>query len=129
MSGVKVKYKVDFNEDSPRCSPRHSKIFQDEEDLSETNSKPTSRIARMLALAHFIERQVEAGAMADYAEAARLLGITRSRIAQVMNLLNLSPSIQEAILSARINTGERKLRSVLRSMDWQEQEVQIGIEG
>jgi predicted XRE-type DNA-binding protein len=77
----------------------------------------------MLALAHFIERQVETGAMAEYAEAARLLGITRSRVAQVMNLLNLSPSIQASILSGKIETSERQLRSLLRSVDWKEQKT------
>jgi predicted XRE-type DNA-binding protein len=121
MSGVKVKYKVDFNEGKPRCSPRRSKLFQGESGGAVPDSKPISRIARMLALAHFIERQVEAGAMVDYAEAARLLGITRSRVSQVMNLLTLSPSIQVAILSGKYEASERQLRSVLKSVDWKEQ--------
>ena len=42
--------------------------------------KPPSRAARMLALAHLIERSIESGRLADYATAARQLGITRSRV-------------------------------------------------
>ncbi len=36
--------------------------------------------------------------MKDYAELARLGHVTRARVTQIMNLLNLAPDIQEAIL-------------------------------
>ena len=35
-----------------------------------------SRVARQLALAHYIDRLVEKGGIKDYAEVARLLGIS-----------------------------------------------------
>ena len=81
----------------------------------------TPRIARMLALAHHLEQLVETGDLKDYAEASRKLGLTRARMSQLANLLNLSPGIQEAILLGRIKTSERKLRAVTRIPIWVEQ--------
>ncbi len=79
---------------------------------------PPTRLARQLALAYYIERQVESGELESYAEAARLLGMSRARISQVMNLLTLSPGIQEAILTGRIRASERELRLVSREDIW-----------
>jgi hypothetical protein len=56
------------------------------------------RVARLLALAHRFEGLIRAGAVADYAEIARLGYVTRARITQVMNLLLLAPAIQEQVL-------------------------------
>lgn len=42
-----------------------------------------ARIARQLALAHALQRRVEAGEFADYADMARALGFTRARITQI----------------------------------------------
>ena len=44
------------------------------------------------------ERLIQAGAVADYAELARLGHVTRARITQIMNLRLLSPDIQERLL-------------------------------
>jgi hypothetical protein len=63
----------------------------------------------MLALAYFIERQVEAGKIRDYATSARRLGISRARMSQMMNLINLPVAKQEAILSGAM-MSERELR-------------------
>jgi hypothetical protein len=56
------------------------------------------RIARLMALAIRFEGLVERGEVVDYAELARLGYVTRARVTQIMNLLNLAPDIQEAIL-------------------------------
>lgn len=80
-----------------------------------------SRAARMLALAHYIERMIEDGRLADYAEAARALGLTRARITQVMSLLLLAPEIQEGILAGKVRGSERRLRCALREAEWGEQ--------
>src|SRR5450756_479212 len=56
------------------------------------------RVARLLALAHRLERLVRTGVVKDYAEAARLGHVTRARISQIMSLLYLAPDIQETIL-------------------------------
>ena len=56
------------------------------------------RVARLLALAHRLDRLLRAGVVKDYAEAARLGHVTRARISQVMSQLYLAPDIQEQIL-------------------------------
>lgn len=73
--------------------------------------KPPSRIARQLALAYLVERLIEEGKIKNYAEAARRLGVTRARMAQITNLASLSTEIQEGILLGRAQTSERRLRS------------------
>ena len=63
----------------------------------------------------------------DYAELARLGQVSRARISQIMNLLNLAPQIQEAILFLpRVTKGrdpvrEHHLRSIGAVLDWSEQ--------
>ncbi len=89
---------------------------------TKTEAKPStphpSRAAQMLALAHHVERLVEAGELTGYAEAARSLGLTRARMTQVMNLLLLAPEIQEQVLVRKINGSERRLRKVVKEADW-----------
>ena len=48
------------------------------------------RVARLLALAHKIDSMIKDGELRDLAEAARVVGITRARMTQLMNLLLLS---------------------------------------
>jgi hypothetical protein len=86
-----------------------------------------ARIARQLALAHALQRRVDAGEFADYADMARALGFTRARVTQIMDLLLLAADIQEEILHIEVAPGaqpvsERALRDeVLKSLDWLEQ--------
>jgi hypothetical protein len=71
---------------------------------------PASRLARQLALAYYIERLVEDGTLKDYAEAARLLRISRARMTQVIDLLGLEPAVQERILKGEEAGSERVRR-------------------
>jgi len=85
------------------------------------------RVTRMLALAHRIDSMVRRGEIADYADAARILGLTRARVTQITSLLLLAPEIQEAILDLpRVTKGrdpisERQLRVVVAEPDWNRQ--------
>lgn len=87
------------------------------------------RVARMLALGHKIEGMVQAGQLRDYADAARVLGLTRARITQITNLLLLAPAIQEEILSlspvacGRDPISERQLREIVSDANWEHQEA------
>ena len=82
------------------------------------------RVARLLALAYKIDRMVRDGEIADYAEAARRLGLTRARVSQITGLLLLAPAIQEAVLdlplvaNGRDPISERQLRGVVAETDW-----------
>jgi hypothetical protein len=63
----------------------------------------------------------------DYAELARLGGVSRARITQIMSLRTLAPVIQEHILALPALSppadvvNERRLRRVAQHWDWREQ--------
>jgi hypothetical protein len=85
------------------------------------------RVARLMALAIRCEELVRCGEVADYAELARLGHVTRARMSQIINLLNLAPDIQEEILflprttKGRDSIGERDLRPITAVADWRAQ--------
>lgn len=56
------------------------------------------RIARLMALAIRFDGLLRSGEITSYSELAVLGHVTRARISQVMNLLQLAPDIQEEIL-------------------------------
>ncbi len=57
------------------------------------------RRVQLLALAHHFEALLREGKVASYAEIARQAGISRARVTQITRLLDLSPEIQEDLLS------------------------------
>ncbi|WP_339748167.1 hypothetical protein [uncultured Rubinisphaera sp.] len=86
------------------------------------------RVTKLMALAIRFDQLIRDGHVNDYTELARLGQVTRARMTQIMNLLNLAPAIQEAILFLpRVEQGgdpvtERELRDVVGVEDWAEQE-------
>jgi hypothetical protein len=56
------------------------------------------RIARLMALAIRLEEQVRTGVVGSYAEEAAVGHVTRARVSQILNLVNLAPDLQEALL-------------------------------
>jgi hypothetical protein len=80
------------------------------------------RIARLMALAIKFQDMVDRGEVRDYADLARLGYVSRARITQIMNLLNLAPDIQEELLFPATSTiAERHLRKVMTLIGWGEQ--------
>ena len=85
------------------------------------------RIARLMALAIKFQDMIDRGEVRDFAEIATLGYVTRARVTQIMNLLNLAPDIQSEILGLSESTGancggaERDLRSVTRLVLWSDQ--------
>ena len=73
----------------------------------------------MLAKAHNVERLVEHGKVASYADAARQLGVTRARMSQLMNLLNLPPRVQERLLLGDLHLSERGMRALAGRAEWE----------
>ena len=73
------------------------------------------------------DRLIREGHIEDYAELARLGHVTRSRLSQIMALLQLAPDIQEGILFLPLSTGghdsisERTLRPIAALPDWRKQ--------
>lgn len=66
------------------------------------------RVSRLMALAIRFDSLLQQGEVQDYADLARLGHVTRARVSQIMNLLNLSPNIQEELLFLPIVTGGRE---------------------
>jgi len=85
------------------------------------------RISRLIALAIRFDGLISQGTVTDQAELARLGQVTRARMTQIMNLLQLAPDIQEELLFLpRIERGaaqihERQLRPIAAVPDWRKQ--------
>ena len=85
------------------------------------------RIARLVALALRFDQLVRDGEMANFAEIARVGHVTRARVTQVMNLLNLAPDIMDEILHLPLVThgidpiSEHHLRPIAAEYVWSKQ--------
>ncbi len=88
------------------------------------------RVSRLMALAIRFEQQVRTGQLASYAQLAALGQVTRARVSQIMNLLNLATDIQEQILFLpRTERGRDpfilcELQPIASEMDWRKQRAQ-----
>lgn len=86
------------------------------------------RISRLVALAIHFDKLLRDGNVKDLAELARLGHVTRARLTQVMNLLNLAPEIQETLLflpaveQGREEVTERSLRRISALPSWTAQQ-------
>jgi hypothetical protein len=85
------------------------------------------RVARLLALALRFAEQIRTGALSSYVELAELGHVSRARISQVMNLINLAPDLQEAILFIPLTVRSRDaihlrmLQPIAAAFDWKRQ--------
>jgi hypothetical protein len=82
------------------------------------------RITRLMALVIKFQDMIDRGEVRDYADIARLGYVTRARVTQIMNLLNLAPDIQEELLTsfaAQAIITERSLRQVTTVIEWSQQ--------
>ena len=85
------------------------------------------RVTRLMALALRFEQLIRDGEVTDYAELARLGHVTRARISQVMNLLQLAPVIQEQLLFLPKTEARRaplilaQLQPIAAALDWKQQ--------
>jgi hypothetical protein len=123
MSGhQEVTYTLDFGAGRP--GRRDNKAFSDRQPPDGEAAGPCiPRVARLMALAIRFEGLVRDGTIRDYAELARLGGVTRARMTQIMKLLDLAPDLQEEILFLPFVKGlnERNLRRIVSRIDWDEQ--------
>jgi hypothetical protein len=85
------------------------------------------RVSKLMALALSIESRVRAGELESYAHVAELGHVTRARITQITNLVNLAPDIiEELLFLPRIETGRdlfllRDLQPIAQELDWSKQ--------
>ena len=82
------------------------------------------RISKLMALAIKMERIVLEREVSDYSTLASLGPISRPRMSQIMNLMNLAPDIQETLLFLpKMFEGpdpitERQVRGIAQTVDW-----------
>ena len=83
--------------------------------------------SRLMAPAIRFEELPRDAVVKDYAGLARLGGVTRARMTQILNLVDLAPDIQEEILflppvpGEREAVSERRVRKVAAIADWRKQ--------
>ena len=84
-------------------------------------------VAKLMALAIRLDEMLQSGEVVNQAELARLGKVSRGRLTQIMNLLNLAPDIQEEILflpefalgHAPLTEGD--LRPIAGEVSWERQ--------
>jgi hypothetical protein len=85
------------------------------------------RVARLMALALRLEELVRTGQVANSSALASLGPVTRARICQILNLLQLAPDLQEALLFLPPTVRGRDpilladLQPIAAAFDWQKQ--------
>lgn len=124
MKGLTIQCDVHFTR-----GQRTRKVIQEgpppEPDATPEGTIP--RISRLMALALRFDRLIKAGEITDQADLARLGNVTRARVTQIMNLLQLAPEIQEAILflprtvKGRDPIREIMVRPIAAEPDWRNQ--------
>jgi hypothetical protein len=108
---LKVECKVKFGR-----GRKTRKMVRD----SEPN-RPVPRIAKLMALAIRFDQLIRDGIVKDQAELAQLGQVSRARVTQIMNLLNLAPEIQEELLIERPARCEREVRPLVAILCWSKQ--------
>lgn len=91
---------------------------------SEPSAGRVPRVSKLMALAIRYDKMLNDGVVGSQTELAELLHVSQPRMTQIMNLLHLSPEIQEEILflppvmEGRDPVSERELRPVSVSVIW-----------
>ena len=122
MKGFTIETKVHFHRG--RRSKKELRLGQKREPVP---AGRIPRLSRLMALAIRSDQLIRDGVVADQAELARLGHVSRARVTQILNLLNLSPDIQETLLflphveSGRDSVTERELRPIVAVPDWRKQ--------
>jgi len=104
--------------------PKRSQSSTTESESEVAGPASVPRIRRLLALALKMEQMIQEGTVKNYSELAHLGQVSRARITQVMNLLQLAPDIQEEILlgsTPNCRLRESAIRKVSGLLLWSEQ--------
>ena len=97
-----------------------------EQPLAETASArgQLPRVTQVLALAIHFQEALSRGEAQDYADLARIGGVSRERISQIMKLLWLAPSIQQEVLylpptpGGKYPISELSVRRIAKLLPW-----------
>lgn len=98
---------------------------------SEARRPPLPRITRLMALAIQLEERLRERSDLDYRVIANAGRVSRARITQILNLLNLAPDIQERLLNlapvvrGREPVTEKGIRQLTGEHDWEAQRERL----
>lgn len=98
-------------------------------DATSPPSGRVPRVARLMALAIRLDGLIQSGEVASQRELAAVARVTPARLTQILNLLHLTPQIQEhLLLMPPITRGkdpitERELRHITAVSCWKMQQV------
>ena len=107
-----------------RCGP---KAYPPGADQRAWPAGRVPRVARLMALALRFQELVRTGQVANYSALASLGHVTRARICQIVNLLQLAPDIQEALLFLPPTQRGRDpiiladVQPIAAALDWRKQ--------
>jgi hypothetical protein len=116
-----VRYRVQFGRVAKpvsRTSERSPRRAEKKEPVRAKKTRSDASAATLLAVAHFVERGLIDGTIGDFNEAVAMVGVSRSRLSQIMKLVDLSPRIQEAVLLGKTGVAERGLRTLRDVLLW-----------
>ena len=74
--------------------------------------------ARLLALAYHLQDMVETGLVKDTAHLARVAGVSRARVSQVLDMVLLEPRVQDGILAGTCELGAHEIRRAIGAREW-----------
>lgn len=106
----------------PGADPKQPTAF-----TGATGSFP--RVTQIMALALHFEAMIDRGEAEDYADLARLGGVSRERISQIMKFLWLAPDIQQELIylpptsAGRYPLSETAVRKISQILSWAEQRL------
>lgn len=113
-SNLRLEFEVDLKQVRP-LNKWHKEI--------EIEKEPTVR--RNLILAYQLQQLLDEGKITNPKQAAQWLNMIQVRVDQIMNMLLLSPAIQEEIICSQSEAlsliPEYKLRSIANETNWQKQ--------
>jgi hypothetical protein len=125
MNGLTIERQVHF-----AMGRRTKKVLQKGPPPPQPQPVPAGtvpRVSRLMALAIRFDRLIKDREIADQADLARLGNVSRARVTQIMDLLQLAPDIQEDLLflprtvNGRDPIPEVKLRPIATDSYWPEQ--------
>lgn len=115
-----MKHSLQFDFNVPLSRLKHIRLKKNHQDIQ---GEP--RLRQSLILAYQIEQIIADGQAQDFTEAAEWLNMTKARLSQIMNLINLAPTIQEGILltdSPKLqNLSVDKVQHIALEFDWGKQ--------
>ncbi len=129
-SGAMMTAKFEVAKVGKRTGPRRSPTTTT---TATTSTAATAgripRVARLMALAIKLDAMIRSGEVTSQRELAAVARVTPARVSQIMNLLHLTPQIQEhLLLMPPITRGhdpltERELRHITAVSCWKTQQV------